>query len=65
MVTKFNATEIKNKIPDATTLNFTPEFNTVKKLSFDARMKGAVKSLATEHETKNAFNLGDKNIEKI
>lgn len=41
-----NATEIENKIPDATNLMTTPEFYRLAKISFDTRMKETAKRLA-------------------
>lgn len=59
------AKEIKNPIPDTTSFITTPEFNWFTKLSFEARIKERTKSLTSKSETKNTFDLGDKNIEKI
>ena len=41
-------TEIESKIPDTTAFITPPEFNTLTKISFDARMKEATKSLACD-----------------
>ena len=41
-------TEIESKIPDTTAFITPPEFNTLTKTSFDARMKEATKSLACD-----------------
>ena len=59
------AKEIKNTIPDTTSFITTPEFSRFTKLSFEARIKEGTKSLTSKTEAKNAFDLGDKNIEKI
>ena len=59
------AKEIKNTIPDTTSFITTPEFSRFTKLSFEARIKEGTKSLTSKSEAKNAFDLGDKNTEKI
>ena len=55
------ATEIENKIPDIRHFLNAQEFNRLTKISFNARMKGAVKGRASTTEVNNALNLGDKN----
>ena len=40
-------TEIKNKVPDTTGFITTPEFNRLRKITFDAKMKEETKSLGS------------------
>lgn len=58
-------TEIENKIPDTADLISTPEFNRLTKISFDVKMRGAVKNLANKSQTDNAIDIADKNRGKI
>ena len=46
------ATEIENKIPNASIFISTPGFNRLAKLSYDARMKQAEAILANKTEVK-------------
>ena len=58
------ATEIENKIPGTTAFFTTPEFNTLAKISSDARMEKAMKSLASKSQVGNALDIADKSREK-
>ena len=58
------ATEIENKIPDATGFITTPEFNRITKIIFDARMKQEAKSLTRKSQVDTARDIADKNREK-
>ena len=58
-------TEIENKIPDTADLISTPEFNRLTKMSFDVKMRGAVKNLANKSQIDNAIDIADKNRGKI
>ena len=40
-------TEIKNKVPDTIGFITTPEFNRLRKITFDAKMKEETKSLGS------------------
>ena len=42
----------------------TPQFNRLTKTNFDARMKGATKSLVTKTQADTALEMADKNKEK-
>ena len=55
------ATVIENKIPDTTGFITTPEFNRLTKISFDARMKEAAKTLASKSQIDNSFDISDEN----
>ena len=46
-------------------MTLTPEFNILKKLSFDARMKEAAKNIATKMLCNDNTYLEEKNKEKI
>ena len=59
------ATYIENKIPDTTDFITTPEFNTLAKISSDARMQKAAKSLASKSQVDSALDIADKSREKI
>ena len=54
------AAEIENKIPDDTGFTTTPEFNKLRKIGFDARMKEATKSLAIKSRVDNALVKADE-----
>ena len=54
-------TEIENRIPDTTVFITIPEFERFVKIIFDARMKEAAKSLATNGDITNALNLKEEN----
>ena len=41
------ATEFENKISNATSVIFTPEYDRLAKLNFDARIKEVTKNIAT------------------
>ena len=58
------ATDIKNKIPNSSSLITTPEFNGLTKISFDESVKEAEKSFLSKTEAKNALDSGDKNRKK-
>ena len=51
------ATEIENKRPNTSRFVTTPEFNKLKKVSFDEKMKEAEYSLANKTEVKNAIKF--------
>ena len=53
------ATIIENKIPNTTGFITTPKFNRLIKVSFDARMKEAVKILARKSQVDNSFDISD------
>ena len=57
-------TEIKTKVPGTTGFITTHEFNRVRKITFDAKMKEATKSLASQSKTDNALDKADKNRKK-
>ena len=59
------AAETKNKVHDTTGVITTPEFNRLMKIRFDARKKEAAKRLASYSQVNNAFDIANKNGEKI
>ena len=58
------ATETENKIPDNTDFITSPEFNKIKKIFFDARMKEAAESLLSKIQVDTVLDLADKSREK-
>ena len=59
------ATKTENKIPDTKRFITTPKFNRSTKTNFDAKMKKAVKSLASKSQVDNALGISDKSREQI
>ena len=57
--------QIENKIPDTKGSFRSPEFNRLTKISFDARIKEATKSLVSKSQVDNALDIADKNREKV
>ena len=55
------ATEIENKIPDTGHFINTQEFKRLTKISFDARIKEAAKSLGSICQVDKALDLGVEN----
>ena len=53
------------KIPDTTSFITAPEFNRLAKISFNARIKKAVKNLVSKTQEDNTLNITDKNREKV
>ena len=64
-VLKAKATEIENKIPDTTSFITIPEFNKLSKVSFDSRIKEAVKILASKSHVDKALDIANENGEKM
>ena len=62
---KTNATEVENKIPDTTGFIATSGFTEATKISFDAGMWEARKSLEIKVWVDNIPNIADENIEKV
>ena len=58
-------TETENKISDTTGFVTTPEFNTLTKMSFDARIEEAAKNLIIKSQVDNVLDIADKSKEKI
>ena len=53
------------KMPDTTSFMTTPEFNRLAKISFNARIKKAVKNLVSKTQEDNTLNITDENREKV
>ena len=60
LVKKTNYNMKITEIDDATSFTTTPKFKRFTKLSFSARIKEAVKNLATESKVKNAIDKREK-----
>ena len=56
-------TDIENKTTDATSFIITPELNRLTKISFDAKIKEAAKSLASESQ-EYVLDIVDENIKE-
>ena len=54
------STEIVDKILNTTGFIVTPEFNRLSKISFDARIKEAVKILASKSQTNDALDIASR-----
>ena len=54
------STEIVDKILNTTGFTVTPEFNRLSKISFDARIKKAVKILASKSQANDALDIASR-----